>query len=67
VLGLDGSWDGIDVVARGSALRLRPGTPVADADVVTGPRVGISRGADTPWRFHVAGNPCVSAHRRTGD
>ena len=66
VLGLDGSWDGIDVVARGSALRLRPGAPVADADVVTGPRVGISRGADTPWRFHVAGNPCVSGRRRTG-
>lgn len=66
VLGLDGSWDGIDVVARGSALRLRPGVPVADADVVTGPRVGVSRGAGTPWRFHVAGNPCVSAHRRTG-
>ena len=43
-LGLDGSWNGIDVVARGSSLRVRPGVPVADADVVTGPRVGISRG-----------------------
>lgn len=63
-LGLDGSWNGIDVVARGSSLRLRPGVPLADADVVTGPRVGISRGADTAWRFHVAGNPCVSGPRR---
>lgn len=65
-LGLDGSWHGIDVVARGSALRVRPGTPVDDGDVVVGPRVGITRGVETPWRFWVAGNPCVSAHRRTG-
>ena len=65
-LGLDGSWNGIDVVARGSSLRLRPGAPVADADVVTGQRVGISRGADTAWRFLVAGNPCVSGPRRAG-
>ncbi len=64
VLGLDGSWDGVDVVPRGSALRLRPGRPVAEPDVVAGPRVGISRAADWPWRFHVAGNPCVSGSRR---
>ena len=65
-LGVDGGWDGLDVVARGARLRLRPGTPAADDEVVAGPRVGISRAADTPWRFHVAGNPHVSGMRRAG-
>jgi DNA-3-methyladenine glycosylase len=64
-LGVDGSWDGADVVGRG-ALTLRPGAPIPDEDVAVGPRVGISRAADTPWRFWVAGNPCVSRPRRAG-
>ena len=65
-LGVDGGTSGTDLVARGSRLRLRPGTPVEDAEVATGPRIGISRAADTPWRFCLSGNPCVSGPRRTG-
>ncbi|HSN05980.1 MAG TPA: DNA-3-methyladenine glycosylase [Candidatus Angelobacter sp.] len=64
-LGLDGTWAGIDVVAPGSALRLRAGTPVAEEEVAVGPRIGVSRGVETPWRFLVDGNPCVSGPRRT--
>lgn len=30
----------------------------------SGPRVGVSRAADVPWRFWVAGDPSVSAYRR---
>jgi DNA-3-methyladenine glycosylase len=63
-LGVDGGWDGTDVLARGARLRLRPGRPVDDDAVVAGPRVGITRAVDTPWRFAVAGNPCVSGPRR---
>jgi len=65
-LGVDGAWDGLSVVARGSALRVLEGAPVGDADVVAGPRVGITRAVGTPWRFHVADNPCVSGPRRAG-
>lgn len=35
------------------------------ADIVAGPRVGISLAADRPWRFHVAGLASVSPYRRS--
>jgi DNA-3-methyladenine glycosylase len=41
-------------------LRLAAGAPVADADVATGPRIGITRAADAPLRFWVRGDPYVS-------
>jgi DNA-3-methyladenine glycosylase len=65
-LGVDGAWDGRSVVARGTGLRVLEGEPVDDPAVAVGPRVGITRAVGTPWRFHVAGNPCVSGPRRTG-
>jgi DNA-3-methyladenine glycosylase len=65
-LGVDGAWDGLSVVARGAPLRVLAGDPVVDDDVVAGPRVGITRAVETPWRFAVAGNPCVSGPRRAG-
>lgn len=35
--------------------------------VVAGPRIGISRAVDLPWRFHVGGNPHVSGSKnKTG-
>jgi DNA-3-methyladenine glycosylase len=64
-LGLDGSWTGTDVTARGARLELRAGTGAAPApDIVVGPRVGITRETERPWRFSLAGDPHVSGPRR---
>lgn len=45
-----------------SALSLRPGEPVI---VASGPRVGVSVAYRRPWRFWAAGDPTVSAYRRS--
>jgi DNA-3-methyladenine glycosylase len=42
---------------------LRARTQVAD--VVTGPRIGLTRAAERPWRYGAAGSPFLS--RRFGD
>jgi DNA-3-methyladenine glycosylase len=56
-LGIDGSLDG------GSFLRppfvLRPaGTP--PGEIAVGPRIGITKAAERPWRFGLAGSPFLS-------
>ncbi len=54
-LALNESVGGIDLLAPGSPVRLRgPLGSVPARDVVAGPRVGVSAGQDTPWRFRVA-------------
>jgi DNA-3-methyladenine glycosylase len=64
-LGLDGTWTGTDVTARGSALEVRAGaSPGQPQSVVPGPRIGITREVERPWRFALAGDPHVSGPRR---
>ena len=55
-IGRDENWSDL----RRSALRIRAGAPVPDADVVVTPRIGITRCADWPLRFVVRDNPWVS-------
>src|SRR5688572_30424020 len=44
---------------------VRLGPEVATrGEVLSGPRVGVSRAADVPWRFWLAHEPSVSAYRR---
>jgi len=64
-LGIDRSLDGADVCVAGSALRVRAGAenPARSAVIVTGPRVGVSRAAEIPWRFWYKGDPTVSVYR----
>jgi DNA-3-methyladenine glycosylase len=33
--------------------------------IMSGPRVGVSQAADIPWRFWIAGDPTVSAYKRS--
>lgn len=45
-------------VHLGSLLAMPP--PIS-----AGPRVGVSKAADVPWRFWITGDPTVSAYRRS--
>ena len=64
-LGITGAFDGRPLDAP--PFLLRPADAVHA--VATGPRIGITRGIDTPWRFMLAGSPyvsrSVSARRRS--
>lgn len=48
----------------GGAITLRPPqAPVGPADIIAGPRVGISAAKDHPWRFYLRQNQFVSGPR----
>ena len=61
-LGIDASLAGADVI-HGDVITLGPGP--RPERIESGPRVGVSVAADTPWRFWVAGDPYVSAYKRS--
>jgi DNA-3-methyladenine glycosylase len=52
---------GRDLLDPASPVRLLPGGH--DGEVVVGPRVGVAQGAETAWRFWLAGEPTVSPYR----
>jgi DNA-3-methyladenine glycosylase len=59
-LGIDLSHNGTDLTVGPVTLDLAPGP----AGVVrTGPRVGLRKAADRPWRFWLDGDPTVSVYR----
>jgi DNA-3-methyladenine glycosylase len=60
-LGLDKSSLGLDLLDPRSPVRLLEGE--GGGDVLTGPRVGLSAAADTPWRFWLRDEPTVSPYR----
>jgi DNA-3-methyladenine glycosylase len=60
-LGLDRAADGTDVLDGSGPVLLTPGE--GPLSVLSGPRTGVSRGRDTPWRFWAEGEPTVSAYR----
>jgi DNA-3-methyladenine glycosylase len=65
-LAIDRAQNGADVCDPAGPLRvLAPadGAGVAASSIARGPRVGVSQGAEAPWRFWIAGDPAVSAYR----
>ena len=63
-LAIDRSGNGADVCDPASGLRVRGGGPAMGPAVVrSGPRVGVSQGADTQWRFWLDGERTVSPYR----
>lgn len=63
-LGIDLSMRGTDVLDSSSSVTFRP-APAPEGMIRRGPRVGVSREADRPWRFWLAGAREVSAYRRS--
>ncbi|KUI00962.1 DNA-3-methyladenine glycosylase [Mycobacterium sp. IS-3022] len=61
-LGITMEDNGIDVFAKKSPIRLTLGEQHAAEE---GPRVGVSKAADRPWRLWLAGRPEVSMYRRS--
>jgi DNA-3-methyladenine glycosylase len=59
-LGIDLRHNGTDLSAGDRTLRLDDSYT---GPVRTGPRVGLRRAADRPWRFWADGDPTVSAYR----
>ena len=55
-LAIDRAHDGLPLDAPPFAL-LPPDGPAA---IVTGPRIGITKGVETPWRFGLRGSPHLS-------
>lgn len=53
-LGIERAHDGL-ALTGGSAITIVGGAPVADAGVLVGPRIGITKGADLPLRFWLRG------------
>jgi DNA-3-methyladenine glycosylase len=63
-LGLDGSHLGIDLLDARQPVRLAGVLgSVAPDDVANGPRVGLTKAAETPWRFWIRDDPTVSPYR----
>ncbi|HET6876560.1 MAG TPA: DNA-3-methyladenine glycosylase [Jatrophihabitans sp.] len=65
-LGLSAEHNGLDLCDPTSPVRLESVPARRRREVLSGPRVGISRAADRPWRFWLADAASVSAYKAGG-
>ena len=63
-LGLSMDDDGLDLLDPDSPITLHPGR--APLRILNGPRVGVTKAPDHPWRFWDADSPAVSRYRPGG-
>jgi DNA-3-methyladenine glycosylase len=61
--GLDGGFDGADLVLGDRDVRIVDDGVAPPTDPVQTTRIGLSAGAEHPWRWYVAGDPNVSTAR----
>jgi DNA-3-methyladenine glycosylase len=63
-LGVDGSYDGLDLLGESPLRLMLLGSEAPGQAVATGPRVGVGgAGAERTWRFWIGGEPTVSPYR----
>ena len=64
--GITGAQNGLDLTTQGGLVCLADDGAGSDGPVVATLRVGLTRGATSPWRFIVKGSPWVSGPRDAG-
>jgi len=65
-LAIDGGHNAVDLLDDTSPIRLVAQDPVPEGSVLAGPRIGITKATERPWRFAIANNPNVSRPRPPG-
>jgi DNA-3-methyladenine glycosylase len=67
-LGITRALNGIDLCARGAELWIEDASPIPDADIAVGPRIGLNNTPEPwksiPWRFYVRDSLFVSKRSR---
>jgi DNA-3-methyladenine glycosylase len=61
-LGIDGEMNGLSL--QRAPLVIRQGKTIPEDEIVTGPRIGITKAADWPLRYSIRDNPWVSGSRQ---
>lgn len=62
-MAITGEHNGLDLLASNAVTLVPAAAPVGL--IASGPRVGVSRAADVPWRFWIADDRYVSDYRRS--
>lgn len=62
-MGITKALDGADLVSNDRGIRIVSDGTLPPVDPMAGPRIGISRAVEFPWRWHVRGHAHVSGPR----